>query len=730
MHNQKILAENIINNSDAGILVVDNNLCITVWNNWLEQASGLKADDIITKPLSDIVNNLNGSRLFRSITNCIDNTLSTSIPTSLDPHPLPLYIDNKNHTPSGYMFQQISVKPISFEENNPMALVHILDVTESMIREDKLRSHTRELNTLMDDVSKREIQVRTVLENALDGIITIDTNGCIEEYNPAAEKIFGYTREEILGKSISILIPAILPAAYDVNNKNTMSKSLVPFLGTTRELPAIRKDKSTLMLEFSLNKMKLHNENSFVGSMRDITKRTQAEQLVRHMAQHDALTNLPNRNLFKDRLIGAIAQAKRHSKIIAVMFLDLDRFKTINDTLGHHIGDALLTEVARRLESMTRGMDTVARLGGDEFAIIQTDIKNPDGVIVFAEKIISAISQPFKFDGNEINTSASIGVTLYPADNGDADQLLQNADMSMYRAKRAGRNNFQFYNAEMHEEIQHFVEMEKEIRRALIADEFILHYQPQIDLDDGSVVGVEALVRWIHPERGMIPPDQFIPIAEDSGLILPLGHLVLVHACRWAKSWQDAGNKPLQVAVNLSAVQFNDPKLVDNVAATLEQTGLSAEYLELELTESLLMKHADATVETLNELHNLNIELAIDDFGTGYSSLSYLKRFPVSKIKIDRSFVNDITTDKDDAIIAQTVIGLGHSLGMKVIAEGVETQEQLDFLKFNECDEVQGYFTGRPMPAEQLEEYMASRPSTSQPEPVSQMTKHKVTRIR
>jgi len=730
MHNRIKLAERIIDSSEAGIMVVDHNLRIMVWNSWLEKASGLEATDIITRSLHDIAKQLNGSRLLRSLTSCIGNGLSSTLSLSLDPHPLPLYIDASDQTKSKYMFQQISVKPVSYEENNPMALIHILDVTESVLREQKLRGHTREINSLMDDAAKREIQARTVLENTLDGIITFNTNACIEEYNPAAERIFGFTREEIIGQRINKLIPAVSPPAYDRNNASSVSRYMAPFLEATREFPAERKDRNTLILEISFSEMAVQEQSLFVSSMRDVTKRTQTERLVRHMAQHDALTNLPNRSLFKDRLKSAMAQAKRHGNLVAVMFLDLDRFKTINDTLGHHTGDALLIEVAKRLESLIRGMDTVARLGGDEFAIIQTDIEHPDGVITFAEKIIDAISQPFNFDGNEVNTSTSIGITLYPADDGDADQLLQNADMSMYRAKRAGRNNFQFYDVGMHEELQRCVAMEKEIRRALIADEFILHFQPQIDMLDGSVVGVESLVRWLHPERGLIPPNDFIPIAEDSGLILPLGHLVLVQACRWAKAWQDAGNEPLRVAVNLSAVQFNDINLVHNVAETLKQTGLSPEYLELELTESLLMENADSTIETLNTLHDLKIELAIDDFGTGYSSLAYLKRFPVSKIKIDRSFVNDITTDKDDAIIAQTVIGLGHSLGMKVIAEGVETEEQLDFLRFNECDEVQGYYTGKPMPAEQLEEYMESHVQKSQPEDVSPLTKHRITRIR
>lgn len=700
------LTENILDSTDAGIIVVDAGLHVQVWNRWLEKVSGIPAKQALSRPLYEIFPQLEDSRLIKAISACVNGGMASTLSTTLNAHPMPLYSNEVDRARGNLMFQQIVIKPIVAEEAESMAMVQILDVTGSVHREQKLREQSGLMQSLMTEISSREVQVRTVLENTLDGIITITESGMVREFNPAAEKIFGYQKDEILGSSINRLIPAAMSQYQNTEKIEDIANTLSLVLGSTRELPAKRKDGSSFMLELSLNEMRLHGERLYVGSMRDVTERTQAEQLIRHMAQHDALTDLPNRTLFKDRLESAMALAQRHDQLVAVMFLDLDRFKTINDTMGHHTGDALLTEVAKRLKSITRNTDTVARLGGDEFAIIQTEINHADGVVSLAEKVIAAVAKTYNYDGNDINTSTSIGITLYPTDKGDADQLLQNADMAMYRAKRAGRNNFQFYSNEMHEEIQHTANMEKDIRRALVSDEFVLFYQPQIDLRTGKVVGVEALVRWMHPERGLIPPDEFIPVAEDSGLILPLGHLVLVQACRWAKNWQDTGNEAIRVAVNLSAVQFNDPGLVEDIANTLKQTKLSPEYLELELTESFLMENAGTTINTLKQLHDLDLELAIDDFGTGYSSLAYLKRFPVNKIKIDRSFVNDISTDNEDAVIVQSVISLGHSLGLKVIAEGLETEEQLAFLQLHGCDEVQGYYYGKPMPAEEFIEFM------------------------
>lgn len=437
---------------------------------------------------------------------------------------------------------------------------------------------------------------------------------------------------------------------------------------------------------------------SILAVVRDISERADAESQVHYLAHYDLLTGLPNRALFRDRLLQAMAQAKRSDTLIAVMFLDIDDFKDVNDTLGHAVGDQLLKEIAQRIRSCMREYDTVARFGGDEFGIIQTDVQTVEAAADLAERVLGMLGEPFHIEGHEIHSGASVGMTIYPFDDAQADALLRNADMAMYKAKREGRNRFQFYVAELNEMVQRRAALERDLRIALQKQQFRLHYQPQLDLATGRIVGVEALLRWRHPERGEISPAEFIPVAESSGLIMPIGDWVLRTACREARAWQDAGLPPVRVAINLSAMQFRHRNLLDTITAALAESGLEPRWLEVELTESLIMRDVRATIDTLQHLHELGVQIAVDDFGTGYSSLSYLTRFPVSKIKLDKSFVRDVDK-RDGAAIARTVIALGHSLNMKVMAEGVETEYQLRFLREHACNEVQGYYFSRPMSA-------------------------------
>lgn len=437
---------------------------------------------------------------------------------------------------------------------------------------------------------------------------------------------------------------------------------------------------------------------SILAVVRDISERADAESQVHYLAHYDLLTGLPNRALFRDRLLQAMAQAKRSDTLIAVMFLDIDDFKDVNDTLGHAVGDQLLKEIAQRIRSCMREYDTVARFGGDEFGIIQTDVQTVEAAADLAERVLGMLGEPFHIEGHEIHSGASVGMTIYPFDDAQADALLRNADMAMYKAKREGRNRFQFYVAELNEMVQRRAALERDLRIALQKQQFRLHYQPQLDLTTGRIVGVEALLRWRHPERGEISPAEFIPVAESSGLIMPIGDWVLRTACREARAWQDAGLPPVRVAINLSAMQFRHRNLLDTITSALAESGLEPRWLEVELTESLIMRDVRATIDTLQHLHELGVQIAVDDFGTGYSSLSYLTRFPVSKIKLDKSFVRDVDK-RDGAAIARTVIALGHSLNMKVMAEGVETEYQLRFLREHACNEVQGYYFSRPMSA-------------------------------
>lgn len=421
-----------------------------------------------------------------------------------------------------------------------------------------------------------------------------------------------------------------------------------------------------------------------------------------HLYQHDTLTGLPNRVKFRRDLEKAVSQASRNGSLVSVMILNLDHFKGINDSLGHPVGDEVLCAVARRLTDCSNKTDVVARLGGDEFAIIGSNCKSIEDIVMMATRVIREIGEPVILDGKAINIATSIGLTIYPNDKDNTDQLIRNAELALHRAKQEGRNNFQLYDRSMHLTLQARAEMEHDIRKAMEDDDLIFHYQPQIDLKTRQVIGVEALMRWHHPKRGWVGPDQFIPIAEASRLIIPLTEKMLPLACKQIQALHARGFPSLTVAVNLSPLHFKTDNLLGFISGVLAETGLAPEFLELEITEGMVMHDSEAVIATLNKLDQLGVKLSIDDFGTGYSSLSYLKRFPVDKLKIDKSFVQDIPHDPGASAIVQAVIKLGHSFNLKVIAEGVETQEQIDFLEDMGCDEVQGWYYSKALPAEDL----------------------------
>jgi diguanylate cyclase (GGDEF)-like protein/PAS domain S-box-containing protein len=449
------------------------------------------------------------------------------------------------------------------------------------------------------------------------------------------------------------------------------------------------------------------------GVMVNITDQKQAEERLHHLAHHDGLTDLPNRILFMDRLGQALSRVRWHMRLVAILFLDLDHFKRINDTLGHDVGDLLLKAVAERLSSCVRAGDTVARMGGDEFTIILADVAQAEDVPKVAQKIIDAIAKPFLLAGHELFVTTSMGISLFPDDGQDVQTLLKNADAAMYRAKEQGRNHYQHYSPVMNVRTLERLALESSLRHALERKELLLHYQPRVDLNTGQIICVEALLRWQYPDLGLIPPNQFIHLAEETGLIIPIGEWVLHTACKQNKLWQAMGLLPIRVAVNLSPRQFEEKNFVETIARVLKDTGLDPNYLELELTENLVMKNAESSIATLRQLNAMGIQISIDDFGTGYSSLSYLRRFPIHSLKIDQSFVRDITTDPDDSVIVTAMIILAHSLKLKVIAEGVETKEQLDFLRSLKCHEMQGYLFSKPLPENEMTRLLATGKSLS-----------------
>ncbi|MCR8643797.1 EAL domain-containing protein [Paenibacillus sp. N1-5-1-14] len=545
-----------------------------------------------------------------------------------------------------------------------------------------------------------EMKFRSVVESANDAIILADHAGIIVSWNHGAQRIFDYKEEEVLGKSLHIIIPERYREAHQQGIEQYITTGNPSVIGKTIELLGLKKNGSEFPIELSIATWKEEDHVYFSSIIRDITARKLTEDKINQMVYRDSLTGLPNRHLLNDRLELAINQAEMNKQMIGIMFVDLDRFKNINDTLGHAIGDRLLFEVARRLESCIHQVDTLSRQGGDEFIVLLPN-STSDDLTKKANAIIDKLSQSFVIEEHEMFVSPSIGISVYPSDGRDSDTLIKNADTAMYEVKEQGRNNFRFYTPEMNEAVSRKMQLEIGLRKGLERGEFEIYYQPQIDVRSGKLVGVEALIRWQHPELGFISPMDFIPLAEETGLIIPIGEWVLREACRQNKTWQDEGFHYLRVAVNISSRQFQQNNLVEVVSRILDETGLPPSSLELELTESIIQDSKYA-IATMHKLKDMGIHLSIDDFGTGYSSLSYLKQFPIDCLKIDKSFTMNIFSDTKDAALVHTIIAMAHNLNLKVIAEGVETQDQLQFLQEKECNEAQGYLISRPVPSGQI----------------------------
>ncbi|MFO6418832.1 putative bifunctional diguanylate cyclase/phosphodiesterase [Hylemonella sp. W303a] len=544
---------------------------------------------------------------------------------------------------------------------------------------------------------------QTIVRSAPLAIYTRDTEGRVTAWNPAAEKLFGWTEAEVLGR----FLPSV-PLATEYQDEDKALRLRVIAGESIPDIEVQRQKVTGEMFDLSASLSPLRDDDGnitgFLTIAGDVTARKRAERQVEFLAYRDVLTGLPNRSLLQDRFAQAIARAERHHRKVALLFLDLDHFKTINDSLGHATGDALLKEVARRLSDCMRESDTISRQGGDEFLVVLSDLEGTDMITPVLLKIRERLQQPLLFDGHELSISSSIGVALYPDDGQDFETLLKKADTALYRAKDAGRNQARFFDEQMNTEAVDHLRLKNGLHRALSRGELELHYQPQFDLRNGAVVGVEALLRWRHPDEGLISPARFVPVAEDSGLIVPIGEWVIRQACAQAMAWRQAGLPPLLMAVNLSAVQFRRGDVQTIVAQALRDTGLAPEQLELELTESILLQNTERVLAGVDQIKQLGVKLSIDDFGTGYSSLAYLKRFAVDKLKIDQSFVHDLARDSDNAAIVRAIIQMAAGLGLRTIAEGVEDAEVLAALRRFGCDEAQGYYLARPLPAAEFAE--------------------------
>ena len=805
----RMLAETIVCNVPAGLLVADRELRILSANAPMEELTGRSHADLRGQPLEAL---FPGTGL---------HSRATEVLTGAHPRHIAAM---ELETPAGPRPVEVSIVPVTNPpqlrggRSSPRLLLTIEDHTEQA----RLAEATR----------AADLRVRAIVDNVGEGIVTINEKGDIESFNAAAEHLFGYPAVEVIGRNVRMLMPEPYRSAHDGYLKRYLDSGERRCLGRGfREVEGRRKDGSVFPMELSINEMRSGPRRLFIGVVRDIsarksqeermqilssaveqtadsviitdaegiieyvnpafeqvtgysadealgrrpnivksgvqgpdyyarlwqtiragevfrdiivnkrkdgalyyeektitpirgptgeivhfvstgkdiTARMETEQRLQYLTHHDILTGLPNRALFADRLDQAIARSGTRGHRLALLLLNLDRFKVINDGLGHNAGDELLCRVAERLQEAVRPGDTVARLGGDEFAALLEDVPDEDEVALIARRILAGVAAPLELEGQALRVSASIGIAMYPADAGHAHDLLRHADVAMRRAKSKGRSSYGFYAAEVDLQMERRYTLEQDLHRALEATQFQLHFQPQIELTTGTMVGVEALLRWHHPDGGLISPADFVPVLEESGLIVPVGEWVIGEACRHLAAWDQAGLEVPRVAVNISPRQLSRPSLLPNLLAAARAHGVDPTRLELEITESGLMEDLETAIRMLGAVADAGIRIAMDDFGTGYSSLSHLRRLPIRVLKIDRSFIREVPEQREDTALARAIIALGNSLDLQVLAEGVETEEQAGFLRRQGCHLCQGFFYARPMPADELGTWLARR---------------------
>jgi len=605
------------------------------------------------------------------------------------------------------------------------------DIVQGRLKRDlSVSSNITEIAELAGDLERMRIELfrrseeiavtaerhRAILEHAAEAIITLNEEGRIESFNVAAERIFGYAENEVLGTPFSrFFLATEISRCIEPDGK--------PRPGAGLSLTALRRNGESLPVLLSIGAFRHGDDTLYTAMVQDISERVMFEEKLARLAYYDPLTGLPNRRLFHDRLGEALKRADRNERLAGLLFIDLDRFKNINDTLGHLVGDLLLQAAAQRLQEAVRQGDTVARMGGDEFTIVLDDMRHVDAATEVAQKIIHQFAAPFRLGEHEVFVSPSIGITVYPFDDSDIDNMIRNADAAMYEAKAAGRNTFALYTAKKQAETAERLSLETGLRKAVQRGELLLqyqpevlvHYQPQVDRFSGEIVGAEALLRWQHPELGLLPANRFVPLAEETGLILPLGEWALREACAQTKAWQVKGLPPLHMAVNLSPRQLEQPDIVPLILRTIEETGLDPSYLKIEITESMVLHNLERIRVTLQQLKDRGVRISIDDFGTGHSSLSNVQRLPIDEVKIDRSFIHNVTQSQQSAAVATAIIEMAHTLGLDVVAEGVELEEQLVYLHARRCNIMQGFYFSRPLPAAEFEKLLTRYVETHGP---------------
>jgi diguanylate cyclase (GGDEF)-like protein/PAS domain S-box-containing protein len=703
----------IMNTAVDGIIIIDHNGIVQSCNPTVETLFGYSSEEIIGKNVSLLMH----SQHRKQHDSYINNYLITGDKKVIGFGGRELIARHKDGTD---LDLELSISEFRVDEKFFFTgILH--DISERKEAEHRLRKAHDELEVRVDQRTKSLQEVNKLLmeeaaerqkaeerlrltakvfENTSEAIVITHPDGNIVEINQAYCDISGYSREELIGKN-----PRVNKSNHhDKAFYQDMWRRILESGTWTGEIWDRRKNGELYPKWLTINAVK-NDQNAtshYVGIFSDITEVKHTEKKLEQLAYNDALTGLPNRSLFRERLEHSIVTAKRQRSRLAVMFIDLDRFKQVNDTFGHAAGDKLLKIVAQRLTSCVRNADTVARLGGDEFTIIITDIEDVQGVTRACLNILEEIPKPMEVSGQEVFVETSIGISLFPEDGEDFDTLTKNADVAMYQSKKDGRNKFTFFADNMNERTSRRLALEAQLRHGIARNEFQLYYQPKVDFSTGMIVSMEALVRWNHPDEGLISPVEFIPLAEETNLILPLGQLIFEMACRQMRKWVDAGYGHLCMAVNLSPIQFKQESLIENIRQILDETGLDPNLLELEITESVVVDGVEEAIVILTKIREMGLHIAMDDFGAGYSSLSYIKRLPIETLKIDQSFVRDLTIDSDDATIVTAIIAMAKNLDMKVVAEGVETKEQADFLRSKDCGMMQGYYYSKPLPPEEF----------------------------
>jgi diguanylate cyclase (GGDEF)-like protein/PAS domain S-box-containing protein len=670
----------IIDGAAQGIVVYDRSFRYVVWNRFMEELTGMPSKHVLGNNAMQLFPHVRGQGIHALLDRALAGEKVSSESYRFEiPQTGRVGWVNGTYGPhrnaSGEITGVIGV---------------IRDVSETM--------RAQEAQTAA------EAKFRGLVEQSLVGIYVIQ-DGRFQYVNPKLAEIIGYTPDEVL--AFESVLDVVVEEDHPIVKEN-IRKRLEGESKTVRySFRAMRKDGEQVELEVHGAATEYLGRPAIIGTLLDITDRKRAEAQIVYHAYHDPLTELPNRMLFMERLRLQLAQAKRQNRRLSIVYFDLDRFKFVNDTLGHSVGDEFLQTVATRLKGLVREMDTVARVGGDEFVILIPDVARAEDISVIAQKLLNSVARPLQVEGRALQITASAGVSTYPADGEDAETLLRNADTAMYRAKELGRNNFQLCTPELTSRAVERLAVQNDLRLALDRDQLVLHYQPVVSLTSGRIVGLEALVRWQHDQKGLIMPGAFISVAEETGLILPLGEWVLRTASRQLKHWQQTVMPDLRVAVNVSARQFREPTLVKTVEKALQAADIAPQYLEVEITESIAMESAEVVVANIEALRSMAVGISIDDFGTGYSSLSYLKRYPINSLKIDRSFVSDVATNAADAGIVRAVVEMAHGMKLNVIAEGVETKDQFAHLQKYGCDEMQGYWFSRPLPVDAISSLLA-----------------------